>query len=109
MYQSVNFYDFEQAFRRADRAENFSYKGLRALFEWFEDLEEDTGEEIELDVISICCDFSEYSSATEAVGELSSDTIEGDDDDEIEELSLEYLRDRTAVIEFCGGIIVQSF
>ena len=105
MYQSVNFYDFEQAFRRAYRANNFSHRGFRALFDWFEDFEE----EIELDVASICREFSEYSSATEAAGELSTDTIEGDDDDEIEELSLKYLKDRTSVIEFSCGIIVQSF
>ena len=41
---------------------NFSYDGLHALFEYLEDYEDDTGEEIEFDMIGICCDYSEYDS-----------------------------------------------
>ena len=43
------------------RPNNFSYKGLMALFEFLEEWESETGEEIELDVIAICCDFMEDS------------------------------------------------
>lgn len=39
---------------------NFSYKGLRALFQYLDSLSEDTGEDIKLDVISLCCDYAEY-------------------------------------------------
>ncbi len=60
MKQTVNEYDFIDAFKRMDREENFSYEGLSALFDFLEQLEEDTGEEMELDVIAICCDFCEY-------------------------------------------------
>ena len=56
MKQSVNMYDFERAFKNFERMNNFSYDGLKALFEYLEDYEEDTGEEIELDVIALCCD-----------------------------------------------------
>ena len=59
MYQSVNFYDFERAFVQMDRGNNFSYQGLKALFDYLEELEESIGEHIELDVIAICCDYSE--------------------------------------------------
>lgn len=62
MKTTVNFYDFERAFVKADRKTQFSYEGLKSLFEWFEEYEEDTGESIELDVIAICCDFCEYDS-----------------------------------------------
>ena len=68
MKQSVNEYDFIDAFRNyfgGQYKTNFSYEGLKALFEWFEELENDTGEEMELDVIAICCDFSEYESLKE--------------------------------------------
>ncbi len=59
MKQTINEYQFTEAFKRI-RPNNFSYEGLKALFEWFEELENDTGEEMELDVIAICCEFTEY-------------------------------------------------
>jgi hypothetical protein len=43
------------------RPDNFSYQGLRILFNYFEEYENDTGESIDCDVIAICCDFSEDS------------------------------------------------
>ena len=57
-------YDFERAFKRFER-DNFSYDGLKALFEYLEEYEEDTGEEVELDVIALCCDYMEYDSLKE--------------------------------------------
>ena len=64
MKQSVNMYDFERAFKNFER-DNFSYDGLKALFGYLEEYEEGTGEEIELDVIALCCDYMEYDSLNE--------------------------------------------
>ena len=64
MKQSVNMYDFERAFKNFER-DNFSYDGLRALFEYLEEYEEGTGEEVELDVIALCCEYMEYDSLKE--------------------------------------------
>jgi len=50
----------------AIRPANFNYAGLNALYDWFESYEEDTGEQIELDVIAICCDYCQYDSIEEA-------------------------------------------
>lgn len=61
MKKTINFYDFSDAFRKADRS-NFTYSGLRALFEDLEEYEESTGEEVELDVIALCCEYAEYDS-----------------------------------------------
>lgn len=58
MKQTVGIYEFREAFRNI-RPDNFSYEGLNLLFEYFENYEMDTGEEIEFDVIAICCDYSE--------------------------------------------------
>jgi hypothetical protein len=58
MKQSISKQDFRNAFN-AIRPDNFSYVGLDCLFEYFEDYEESTGEQIELDVIAICCEFIE--------------------------------------------------
>ena len=109
MKQSINAYDFERAFVLADRKDQFSYDGLKALFEYLEDFEDDTGEEIELDVIALCCDYSEYESALECAKDYPFDIDEDLDEDEQEEAALEYLRDHTSVIEFNTGIIIQSF
>jgi hypothetical protein len=43
---------------RAVRPDNFSYEGLQELFSY---LDEAMGEETELDLIGICCDFSQCS------------------------------------------------
>lgn len=37
----------------------FSYEGLGVLFDYFEQYEDDTGEQIEFDPIAICCEYSE--------------------------------------------------
>ena len=47
------------------RPDHFSYDGLIALWEYFEEYEEDTGEEIDLDVIAICCEYYEYNNLKE--------------------------------------------
>ena len=59
MKKTITLYDFRNEFQ-AIKPGQFSYEGLAALFEYFEDLESQTGEEIELDVITICCEYTEY-------------------------------------------------
>ena len=65
MKTTVNFCDFQDAFTAHDRQDTFSYEGKRALFEYLEQYEEDTGEEIELDVIVLCCEYTEYKDIAE--------------------------------------------
>lgn len=116
MHESVTESGFIDAFRRMDRMDGWSYPGLRALYEYLEQYEEDTGTQIELDVVSLCCDFSEYSTALEAAEEFgfkAPGKDEGEEEDEYEdraeEEATEWLGDRTSVIPFTGGVIVQSF
>ena len=62
MKEYVNEHTFRDRFTRSDTYKNqFSYEGLHALFEYFEELElEMDGIEFEFDMIAICCDYSEY-------------------------------------------------
>lgn len=60
MKQTVTFYLFDNEFRGSSYEQNFSYEGRRALFEYLETYESDTGEELELDIVGLCCDFTEY-------------------------------------------------
>ena len=57
MKQTINVYDFRDAFVRMDRKDQFSYEGLGALYEYLEECDPD----MELDVIAICCDFTQCS------------------------------------------------
>ena len=109
MKQTVNSSDFVDAFRAHNRQDQFSYSGLHALFEYLEQIEEDTGEEMELDVIALCCDFSEYPSAKEAATEQGWEADAEADEDDNEEAALAWLTDRTQVIPHEKGIIIQSF
>lgn len=61
MFQTINFSSFVEAFRQHERQDQFSYGALRALFDYFEDMEEQGGQPLELDVIAICCEYSESS------------------------------------------------
>jgi hypothetical protein len=102
MKTTITELDFKYAFLNANRGDNFSYEGLGALFEYLERLEDDIGEEFELDVIAICCDFTEYESIQECADEYG---IEGDEEEILDEL-----RDNTQVIELdSGGIIIQCY
>lgn len=57
--KSIGFCEFQDAFTYADRAEQFSYEGLKALYDYLTELSEDIGEDIELDVIALCVEYSE--------------------------------------------------
>jgi hypothetical protein len=89
MKTTIDLYDFRDAFCRMDRKTNFSYDGLEILFDYLEDFENGTGEEIELDVIALCCDFSE--DTPEAIAKAYNVDIEGKDEQGIAEAVQEYL------------------
>ena len=112
MKQTVNFTAFVDAFHSYDRYNQFGYIALRALFDYMEELEEETGEEFELDVIALCCDWTRYDSAVDACSEYAASGVDtGLDAEEAEEQCLEWLRDNTQVIETGSGneILVMAF
>ena len=107
MKTTVSYYDFRKAFESI-RPDNFSYDGLKLLFDYFEQYEDDTGEEIELDVIGICCEWSE--DTPEAIAEAYS--IELDADKDVMEQVHEYLSDNTSVAGYSiesNFIVYQQF
>jgi len=60
MKQTINQSQFIDAFHNCGRGEQFTYNGLKTLFDFLEEGEQDQGIEHELDVIALCCEFSEY-------------------------------------------------
>ena len=61
----IDFNDFIEEFKRCGREDQFSYEAKKALFEYLNELSEDLNEAIELDIIGICCDYSEYKNLKE--------------------------------------------
>lgn len=97
MKQTISFSDFCDAFRAYDRNNNFSYKGKRLLFDFLESIEEDTGQEIELDVIALCCEYDEYH-WQDIADNYSIDLSDCDDDEEKEQAVIDYLLENTSYV-----------
>lgn len=99
---------------KADANANWSRSGAFALVEYLEELEEDTGTEIEFDAVAIRCDYSEYDSALQAAldqgFEPNPNLGEEEQSEEDKEAdALAWLQEQTQVIEFDGGVIIASF
>ena len=77
----LGFCEFTVMFHKMGREDNFSYHGLRALFDHLEDYSDSTGEDVKIDVIGLCCEYSEddYSSIAENYGIDLSDCEDEDD------------------------------
>ena len=71
MKKTINFYEFERGFVEQNLKGNFTYEGLKLIFDYLEELEEDLGREFEYDPISICCEFTEYKSIQEVLDDYS--------------------------------------
>lgn len=97
MKTTVYLEDFRAAFNRAGRGDQFSYEGLELIFDFIEEYEQGNGEEIDLDVVAICCEWSE-STPAEIIEQYDTDIeTEGKDDDEIAAAVYEWLNDETIV------------
>lgn len=104
MKTTVSIYDFRDAFIKV-RPDNFSYKALGHLFEYLERMEEDTGEEMELDVIAICCEFSE--DTWEQIADQYNLNLEKyESEEEKQEAVADYLSDQGVYIGEVGDCIV---
>jgi hypothetical protein len=101
-----------------DEYSSFSRLGAYALVDYLEQMEEDTGEEIEFDSVAIRCDFAEWETLQEWAADYFGTNADwkaemgidpDSEDSEIDCAIREYIQDRGQLIEFNGGIIVSSF
>jgi hypothetical protein len=95
MKQTIGLSQFTDAFMSI-RPKNFTYEGLEILFQGIEEFEEDTNEEWELDVIALCCDFSEMH-YTEILRQYNID-FDDVEDDALDDAIQAYLEQNTWVI-----------
>jgi len=105
---------------------NFSYKGLRYLFEYLDE-SHDEENPLNLDVISLCCDFSEYEDIEEYLKDYSNKhtslkDITGKEDinnlnekemNELNEVIKNEILDNTNLIQFTDnlneGFIIEAY
>jgi len=117
MKKNVYECDFIDTFRNYGREDDFSHAGLRALYLYLVELEEYYDTEIELDVVSLCCKYSEYETAHEAASNyfeyegmhFDEEGNETETAEEVEEKAIKFLQDRTQLIVFGSGVIIQDF
>lgn len=108
MKQTIYKTQFHDAFN-AVRPDNFSYEALDLLFDFFEACDSDNGEETELDVIVICCDFSE-DDINYIVENYNIDVSHCEDNDEVKAAAIEYLNNNTFYVgETAKGLVYQNF
>jgi len=120
MKENVSESEFIQRFVLMNRENNFSYEGRRALFEYLESYEEDTGEEIDLDIIALCCEYSEFDDIEDYIKQYGTDIEKKDFEfyedkesikEEYEKAVLEEIQDKTTLINIEGseGFIIQQY
>ena len=96
--KTFNENDFINEFNAHNRMDNFSYQGLRILFESLEQTAIDCGVNIEMDVLALCCEYNEDTLA-DIIDNYDIDVSECTDVEDVTETVEEYLQENTFV---CG-------
>jgi hypothetical protein len=110
MKQTVYLSDFRDAFQRMDRGNQFSYEALELIYDYLEECDDD----MELDVIAICCDFDEMH-YSDIIGQYETDITDELSEDADEDEQIEYIRnwlsDNTSLVgeSTSGTFVFQSF
>ena len=60
--------EFRDEFIKMNRENQFSYKGLNALYDYIEEYYQEADKPYELDVIELCCEYTEYDSLEDVMG-----------------------------------------
>ena len=97
--------DFVQLFKESSRKDQFSAEALEAIFNYLDTYSEETGENVEFDIVGICCDWAEMTWAEIASSydvDLSQCT---DNDERIGEVE-DFLCKNTQYCELSNGSFV---
>jgi len=94
MKKTISLEDFRDEFFNHGRGNQFSWNGLEALYNYLEEINSN----YELDVIGLCCEFTEYKDLNEIKNDY--EYIETEED----------LYNTTSVIKVKnGGYIIQNY
>ena len=125
MKKTLTTYEIAQELLQDSNA-NWSRAGAVALAEYLQELEDNTGNEMEMDIVAIRCDYSQYDSleswaddyfggdaktVADALGlDVDMSGVEFEqDEEEVSQVIREYILNNGQLVEFEGGIIVSSF
>ena len=120
-YQNLSAIETAELLRN-DEFASWTYKGAHALADYLEGLEDDIRchicgcdtTRIEIDIVAIRCEYSEYDNALEALSDYDEDAVFEirklhDDPDAQEAAALYQLEQKTNVLPFEGGVIIEQF
>ena len=101
MKQTINVYQFRDAFKSSSDYKNrFSYDGLGILFDYLEEYEDSSGEELEFDMVGISCEWYEddwESICSDYSIDLCVDDWDELNDEERKAAVIDWLNDRTMI------------
>ena len=119
LIEKISSSDLYQIACRMNRGQQFGHNGWEAIGEYLEQMSEETGQDVEIDIVAICCKYSMAESAEEAFMEFSykhgidlptMEEWEDMDDDEKLETIEEFLQKKTSVVICEDDLIIwQAF
>ena len=115
LIQTVDSSDLYHLACRMNRGDCYGYDGWKAIGDYLEELSNDMGENVEIDIISICCEYSMAESTEEFFMEY--DHLHGVDlpeeeaweeltEEEKLETIEEFLQDRSSVVVCKDKLII---
>ena len=112
MKKTISKSNFAQEFENYGRGDQFTGAALDAIFDYLEEIDPDA----EIDVVGICCEFTEYDNALAAAEDFGFDRPEREDgetedehEDRAEEEARAWLEERTTVLDAGCGIVIVDF
>ncbi len=106
------FEDYKRVVTDENKNGNFSYKGLRALFNYLEEIYDEENP-LKLDVISLCCDFNEYKNLNEYIKDYNTNVEEDEGEENYKNAVEEEINDKTTLIKIGDdldeGFIIQAY
>ena len=115
MIQTINPSDLYHMACKMNRGECFGYNGWCAIGDYLENLSDDLGEDIEIDIIAICCDYGMAESAGDFANQYQGFMDEIDPErwgemTEQEKLDIvaEYIGDNGSLVICRGDLIIWS-
>ena len=117
MIQEISKSDFVSEFAKMNRENQFSYNGKCALYDYLIDLEDNTGQKIELDIIALCCEYVEFENLKDYLKDYNTDIDKNDFDfdgdfeaEEYEEEVLKEIQEKTTFIKIDDeSFIIQQY
>lgn len=101
MIKRLTFGDFIKEFEFYNREDHYSIYGLKALFDYYEELEKTTNEPVELDVLTISCDWVEYDNVNDFLKKYGYESLEEAKEDEDEGIhNIIYLANGSILVHF---------